>query len=249
MFLKLPRAMLLDLDDTILDDTSAVERCWRDACHAHQAEVGNVDPDTLYDAVRRHGQWFWSDPERHRIGRLNMDAARAEVVRLALAEFGINRNGLPEKIAGIYSAHRDARMEPLPDAIETVRWLRSQQLKLALVTNGAGDAQQRKITRFDLAGLFDCILVEGEVGFGKPDERIYRRALEALRARPEETWMVGDNLEFDIAAPQQIGLFTIWIDRKGAGVPPGSNVRPNLIIGKLSDLRTDVFGHRSSEQR
>jgi hypothetical protein len=51
-----------------------------------------------------------------------------------------------------------------------------------LLTNGGSKGQRLKIDRFDLAPLFDAILIEGEVGFGKPDPRIYTKALEALDA-------------------------------------------------------------------
>ena len=96
-------------------------------------------------------------------------------------------------------------MAPLPDAIETVRWLRESGRRLALLTNGAAAAQRRKIARFEIADLFDAILVEGELGFGKPDERVYLRALNALGVTPADAWMVGDNLDFDVAAPQKLG--------------------------------------------
>ena len=235
-----PKAMLLDLDDTILDDSSTVEQCWRDACAAHRAEFPEFDSAELYAAVRRQGEWFWGDPERHRIGRLDLEAARSEVVRLALTELGIEHGGLAARIAAAYSRQRDLTMAPLPDAIDTVRWLRGRGVKLALVTNGAGEAQQRKIGRFDLGGLFDAILVEGEMGFGKPDERIYRRALQALAADPGDAWMVGDHLEFDVAAPQQLGLFTVWIDAHGRGLPADMHVRPDRVIRRLSELRSDV---------
>jgi putative hydrolase of the HAD superfamily len=233
-----PKAVLLDLDDTILDDSSTVDTCWKHACDAHRLDFAGLDPSELYGAIRERGQWYWSDPERHRAGRLDLEAARAEVVRLALAELGVDGAGVAGRIARTYSHSRDSSMQPLPDAIDTVRWLRGRGCKLALLTNGAGDAQRRKISRFDLAGLFDCILIEGETGFGKPDERIYRRALETLGVVPEEAWMVGDHIEFDVAAPQKMGLFTVWIDVNGRGVPPGMDVRPDLIVRALSELRS-----------
>jgi putative hydrolase of the HAD superfamily len=235
----LPKAVLLDLDDTILDDSSTIDACWRQACAEHCAECGGLDPEELYAEVRRQGEWFWGEPERHRLGRLALDEARGEVVRLALARLGIESAGLAGKVAGNYSHRRHVTMEPLPDAIDTVRWLRGRGLKLALVTNGAAADQHRKIARFDLKDLFDTILVEGEVGFGKPDERIYRRALRELAVDAADAWMVGDHLEFDVAAPQQLGLFAVWVDAHGHGVPPGRNVRPNRVIRRLSELRAD----------
>ena len=39
IFCMYPRALLLDLDDTILDDSSLVYECWRDACADHAAQL------------------------------------------------------------------------------------------------------------------------------------------------------------------------------------------------------------------
>jgi putative hydrolase of the HAD superfamily len=104
--------------------------------------------------------------------------------------------------------------------------------------------QRRKIDRFGLAAHFDAILIEGEVGFGKPDPRVYHRALDVLAVAPGDTWMVGDNLEWDVAEPQRQGIFGIWIDVRGAGLPRGHEVRPDRIIRTLSELRHSNGGDR-----
>ena len=233
----LPRAVLLDLDDTILDDSGNVEACWREACAAFRPEMGDLDPADLYDAIARTSKWFWADADRHRTGRLDLDAARREVVRLALADIGVDASGLAAKVAGVYSLRRDTGIQPFADAVETVRWLRGRGCRLALLTNGSGVAQRSKIDRFRLAELFDLILIEGELGFGKPDPRIYRRALDELSVTASDTWMVGDNLVWDVAQPQRVGIFSIWIDVRGTGLPSGHDVRPDRIVRRLSELR------------
>lgn len=233
----IPRALLLDLDDTILDDSGSVNESWREACAVHAHRLAPFDAPTLLDAIRKTSKWYWDDPDRHREGRLQLEAARREVVRLALKELGIDDAELAACIGDTYSHRRDAGLTPLPDAIDTVRWLRESGRKLALLTNGAALPQRRKISRFEIADLFDMILVEGELGFGKPDERVYRRALEALGARAEETWMAGDNLEFDVAAPQKLGMSGVWIDVRGRGVPEHSTVKPDHIVRSLAELR------------
>ena len=233
----LPKAVLLDLDDTILDDSSMIDDCWQEACLAHRSEYPGLDPAALQRVIKQTGEWFWGDADRHRAGRLDLDAARREVVALALTKTGIENPELASKIAGVYSRERDLHMQPLPDAIDTVRWLRTSGCRLALLTNGAGEVQRVKIARFGLAELFDVILVEGDVGFGKPDERIYRLALRELNVDAGDAWMAGDNLEWDIAAPQKLGLFTIWIDVRGKGLSATTRVRPDRIVRRLSELR------------
>jgi putative hydrolase of the HAD superfamily len=159
-------------------------------------------------------------------------------VRLALIDLGISDDDLAAAIGDGYSHRRDAGMEPLPEAIDTVRWLRQSGRRLALLTNGAGPAQRKKIVRFELEALFDAILIEGELGFGKPDERVYQRALAELNVRASDAWMVGDNLEFDVVAPQKMGMSGVWIDFRDRGLPPDAAGRPDHVVRSLAELRT-----------
>lgn len=236
----LPKAVLLDLDDTILDDTGNVESCWREACLTHCSDLRDIDPSSLIRAIDKTRDWFWSDAERHRVGRLDMAAARLQIVRASLADLGIDNPELAAKIAKTYHSEREAGVRPFPDAVDTVRWLRQRGCRLALLTNGNAEMQRNKIFRFGLRDLFDMILIEGEVGFGKPDPRIYERALEGLGVAATEAWMAGDNLEWDVIQPQKLGIYGIWVDARRQGLPPDVGERPNRIIQKLPELRGSI---------
>ena len=81
------------------------------------------------------------------------------------------------------------------------------------------------------------IVIEGELGHGKPDAVVYHTALEALGvAAGPEVWMVGDHLEFDVAGAQRVGLRGVWLDREGAGLPPATAVRPDHIVRALDEV-------------
>jgi len=237
--MKLPRAVLLDLDDTILDDSGHAARCWDEACVVHASELQGLEPAMLVEAVHRVRAWYWSDAERHRVGRLDLLAAYRDVVRMACKEVGLGPTTVADKIAAHYRARREEEIRPFPDAVETVRWLRDAGCWLALLTNGAGGPQRSKIERFGLEGLFDTILIEGELGFGKPDARVYERALADLDVEPSDAWMVGDNPEWDVAAPQRLGILGIWVDRWERGLP-GPQVIPDRVIRRLRELRDPV---------
>ena len=230
---SLPRAVLLDLDDTILNDSQNVEDCWRVAC----ADLEGIDTPLLIGAIDRVRNWFWSDADRHRTGRLDLPTARRAIARQALMEIGVDDPGLANRIGDRYCDERERRMHVLPDAVETVRWLRDQGCRLALLTNGGASGQRAKLRRFDLTGLFDLILIEGEIGYGKPDPRVFDRALRGLAVEAPEAWMVGDHLEWDVAQAQRMGVFGIWVDFRATGVPPDSTVTPDRIVRTLSELR------------
>jgi len=230
-----PRAVFLDLDDTILDDSGDSHLCWVEACAAHRH--GELEPSRVNDAIQRVRAWYWSHPDRHREGRLRLDEARREVVERALAELGVCAPAVAAGIASTYSELRRQKIRPFDGAVETVRWLRSLPLRLALITNGSALDQREKIERFQLADLFDLVLIEGELGFGKPNPRVYRHALDTLGVQPADTWMVGDNLEWEVAVPKQLGLTCVWVDRHARGLPPGFDPAPDRIIHRLSELR------------
>jgi putative hydrolase of the HAD superfamily len=84
--------------------------------------------------------------------------------------------------------------------------------------------------------FFDTILIEGEFGAGKPDEQVYHHVLKQMKVEPAETWMVGDNLEWDVAGAQRVGILGIWLDIAGAGLPASSPVVPDRIIRSLDGL-------------
>jgi putative hydrolase of the HAD superfamily len=227
-----PRAVFVDLDETIVDGSAVVD-CWVSASEYCRP---TVDPQVVLNEILRLRQWFWSDPERHRVGRLDLKAAAHNIAEMAVANVGCREAGLAARIADEYSRCRDARMTLFPGAIDTLAWLRKSGCRLALLTNGGADTQRDKVARFQLAPLFDAVLIEGELGFGKPDERIYRLALDALKVAPGDTWMIGDNLEWDVGQPQTLGMKGIWIDAAGSGVPSSTDVSPDLIVKGIGEL-------------
>jgi putative hydrolase of the HAD superfamily len=231
-----PHTLLVDLDDTIINYGGSTAASWREVCVLAARQVVGLDAAALYAAIDRVRNWYWSDPERHREGRADLRAASRRIVQQALNDLGFDLPDLAATIGERYRDLRDTALDIFPGAVETLERIRAQGVQLALLTNGAGPDQRRKIERFDLVRHFDHIQIEGEFGCGKPDPRVYVAALEALGARAETTWMVGDNLEWDVAAPQRLGLRGIWLDATRAGLPAGTVVQPHRIIHAFSEL-------------
>jgi putative hydrolase of the HAD superfamily len=227
------RALLLDLDDTLLDYSGGVEGCWQDACAEAAAAVPQA---ALVAALIESRRAFWNDPTRHRVERVNMLRAWTRIATDALERCG----GDPElgaSLAEAFAARRRAEMLLFPDALGFLQTLRARGVPLGLVTNGDAREQRFKIERHDLARYFDAIVIEGELGAGKPEAVAYRTALAALGAPAgPDVAMVGDHLEFDVAGAQRLGLRGVWLDRVGQGLPAGSPVRPDRIVRALRDV-------------
>lgn len=231
-----PRVILFDLDDTIVDFSWNQAESWRLTCIEVERETG-ADPDALRAAIGEAGRTFWADHDRAERGRRDLHAASAEIVAEAFAALAITaRADLPREMSERYRARRDEGIRLFEGATTVLEHLRAQGRRLALVTNGTSEEQRGKIERFNLEGYFDHIQIEGEFGLGKPHDAAYRNALRAMRAEPATTWFVGDNLEWDVAAPQRHGIYGIWVDGSRTGLPEHSTHAPDRVVHRITEL-------------
>ena len=107
---------------------------------------------------------------------------------------------------------------------------------VAVLTNGGGPTQRRKLEAAGLAELFgDRVFVSGELGVSKPDEQIFRHALSALGCEPTNAVMVGDDLARDIGGAFALSMRAIWLRRPGSG--PTKDAPGDVdVITSLSEL-------------
>jgi putative hydrolase of the HAD superfamily len=89
------------------------------------------------------------------------------------------------------------------------------KFKLGIVSNFAiPECVFRLLERHGLAGLFDVVVVSGAVNKRKPSPEIFQKALEKLDVDAAETVFVGDTVDADVQGPQNVGMKTIFIERR-----------------------------------
>ena len=236
---QLPRAMLIDMDDTILSAYGRPEIAWNNVAAEFAGEFGSTSSQQVAAAVVESGRKFWANAAAE--WRLKLEEARHVVVKGGFDALVAKGHAplpldLATRLANRFHAYREEEMFVFPGAHDAIDAFKERGIKLALITNGAADTQRAKIERFALAHRFDHIQIEGEHGFGKPEERAYLHAMEALGVTAAETWMIGDNLEWEVVAPQRLGIYAIWIDVHGQGLPAESTAKPDRIIRSLTEL-------------
>src|SRR5262249_43083378 len=149
-------------------------------------------PPVVAAAVLGFARDFWATAEpawRLKLGEARRLSVQGGFDALAAAGHQQLPADLAIRIADRFSAYRDEEMFIFPGAHDAIDALRTLGVKLALVTNGAADTQRAKVERFELAHRFHHIQIEGEHGFGKPEERAYLHAMDALGVSAADTWM------------------------------------------------------------
>jgi putative hydrolase of the HAD superfamily len=257
------RAVLFDLDNTLLLEDESTERALRETC-AGVAERTGADAPILAAAAREAaeedfrassvfayaeamgiwwGEALWGEFQGETAGlkalREFVPDFRRRVWRLALASGGIANDDLVGAAANAFRSARRTTQLVDPDADAVVRDL-ARDHRLALVTNGAPDVQREKLSRTALAPSFEAMIISAEIGVGKPDPRIFEAALAALDLAPEEAVMIGDSLARDVTGAHAAGLRAIWMDRGTRENVPAPTPAPDARVAALTDVRATL---------
>ncbi len=253
-------ALLFDLDDTLLADEAASDAAFLATCGYAGERYAEIETHSLAQIAGREAHHLWKASATyaycHAIGIsayeglwggfVGEDAEqralcawvgeyRRETWRRALDAQSVTDGAFAEELAEMFRRERRARQWVFADVAGMLEQLGGLH-RLALVTNGAPDLQREKIAASGLAGYFDAIVVSGELGIGKPDQRIFAHALELVGARPEAAVMVGDSLTRDVVGAQRAGMRAIWINRGERRIPEGVRIVPDGTITELGEL-------------
>jgi HAD superfamily hydrolase (TIGR01549 family) len=126
-------------------------------------------------------------------------------------EFKINGDkGLRDEIYSVWERSIESA-HYLEGAVDTLKILRDLGYKLVIVSNTTPPTRQI-IKRLGMSGLFHSTILSCDVGFLKPDPRIFRIAAESVSANTSDCCMVGDRWVTDIEGALQAGMPAIHID-------------------------------------
>ncbi|MDP8996928.1 MAG: HAD family hydrolase [Pseudomonadota bacterium] len=142
----------------------------------------------------------------------NGSLPKFQLYPLLLRDLGIIGLSASE-LAADYNEHFYLHAKAMYQATETLASLKALGKKLAIITNGPTEFQQRTIKGIGLKTEFDAILISETEGMRKPDPKIFLRATEKLSLKPEHCMFVGDNPEADVLGAHNAGLVAVWLER------------------------------------
>lgn len=212
-----PEALLLDLDETLIDGTGLAAGTL--AASVQLAGDFGADANGLAAEAAEAFARQWAMREQDWIlGRVDDEEFTAAVWAELLAKRGRGAEDAG-RMARLHLAALHAAHAPFPDVIPFLDSARDAGIALAIVTNGSTVAQRAKI---DLLGSerFASIVVSGEHGVAKPDPSVFRIALGELGVAPEDAVHVGDDPVSDVAGARAAGIRAVLLDR--AGVTPAA---------------------------
>jgi HAD superfamily hydrolase (TIGR01509 family) len=123
------------------------------------------------------------------------------------------------------------------DAPAVLKRLTDQGRLLGLVSNTlwAPEVHDADLQRFGLLEYLPVRVYSSRAGYIKPDERIFRQALDRFDVAPAEAVFVGDKLDVDVAGPQKIGMRAILL-ASPYRTEASDEIIPDADIDRLDEL-------------
>lgn len=215
--IRIPKTVLLDMDDTIFDHSLTC----RDALARLRQENSYLRTRSLAATWADYLRLLDEVQPDVLAGRLTADHARSERFRRLASSCGRSISGAEaEVLSRSYRHHYQQLRRAVPGARSLLEAL-ADRTTLGIVTNNQVAEQEEKLSFLGFAPLVDFMVVSEAVGAAKPDPRIFRVALERAGALPEETVMVGDSWWSDVVGARGVGIRPVWFNRFGKPRPEG----------------------------
>jgi putative hydrolase of the HAD superfamily len=212
-------AVLFDLDDTLIDHTTAIEQAAAALFDkvVPDAQTGDCSKFTVNWKILNR-DWY----QRFYAQQVTFEESGRGKLRDAFLTFDIQfHDSDADALLEQYYENYVSTCLVFDDVIPCLSRLR--KFKLGVVTNGQERQQVEKIKRCALDSWLPSVLTSEAAGVSKPDSRIFVEACSRLAAKEGEVVYVGDSLETDAVAASRAGLTGIWLNRgsdAAAGCPP-----------------------------
>jgi putative hydrolase of the HAD superfamily len=155
---------------------------------------------------------------------LNLPAAKLEALPLFLAE--------------TFRAASLFRLKRYRGVTGTIKELH-QRYQLAALSDGQSAWAVPELRAVGLLDYFSPVIVSGDHGFRKPDQRLFAMTLEAMQLKPDEVLFVGNDMHRDVFGAQQFGLKTVFF-KSNQGQQKHEGTEPDYIIYNFPELRNAV---------
>ncbi|RIW38339.1 HAD family hydrolase [Bacillus salacetis] len=215
------KAILFDLDDTLLNRDHAVDELFLKVLAECYMDVNQSLKENMNEKFK--------DFDRRAYG----DNDKTKVLAPLFEEFPPRKRLTESGIQEFWNHHFPLCFTIEAELLDVIRTLK-EKVKVAIITNGSTARQKAKVKNTKLDDIFEVIIISEEAGCRKPDERIFKLALDRLNVQPEDTLLVGDDLQKDISGCQNVNIKGVWFNPYR--IENNTEIQPFAEIQSLSEL-------------
>lgn len=206
------RAVLWDLDGTLVDSGDYHYRAWRET----------LGPLGIHISFPQFLEGFGQRNDRILSRWLGPGASAAEIQSVAAAKEVVYR-----RLA------REEGLTPLPGAADWVAFLHHAGWRQAIASSAPAENVRLMVAALSIDGMLDAVVSADDVTAGKPDPQVFLVAAARLGVPPHSCIVVEDAAA-GIEAARRAGMKCIGVNRDAA-------LPADLVARSLAELPPDAF--------
>ena len=223
--------LFFDLDHTLWDfDANARVTLEQLHLDLQLVDKGIHDFDLFYKNYLAHNEKLW---ERYRNGYIKQEELRIKRMWLTLLDFKVANDALARQLSELFLQLLPTRTLLFPDTKEVLQYLTDKGYQLHLITNGFEATQHSKLKSSGLDVFFKNVITSEGSNSLKPQKEIFDYALNKAEAKLEESIMIGDSIEVDIAGAIAAGIDQVHVNYNGMK----QSLRPTYTVTALKELK------------
>lgn len=236
------KGIIFDINGTLIDirTDEGMEEIYRAISHFLTYQGIDIRRRNLRDEYYRI-----LDEQRRASGEEFPEFDAVEVWRQFLGRYTASLNlpqeklrVLPQVLAEMYRGISRTRLDLYPEVIAILDEL-SQHYKLGALTDAQSAWAEPEMHALGLDKYFEHIVVSGDLGFRKPDKRIFQAALLGLGLAAQDVLFVGNDMYRDVFGAKQLGLKTVYFS-SNQGRKTADGAEPDYIIYQFAELRQAI---------
>jgi len=217
------RAVLLDVDDTLLD----FNKCAAVSMYLAAEDFGITLPEHAFPTFTEINNALWKEIEA---GTLTLEGLYQVRWNRVFAKLGIAADG--EAFEKAFIAHIAHSAETVEGAGALIAYL-AEKYRVFIATNAPEEQQIERLTKAGLMQGIEAVFASEAIGHAKPQKEFFLACMERMGdIAPDEIAMIGDSLTADIIGAHEMGHMTIWYDHRKCGMK-----KPDYADHKVGTLK------------
>jgi putative hydrolase of the HAD superfamily len=222
--------LFIDLDDTLWDTLNNNRACLEEIYADYHFNRHYSSFETFYSCYMPHNMQLWEQYRNHEIDRHTLIVER--FLHL-LRPIGIEDHEYALKLNSDFLERTTTKTQLVSGALDLLDYLRPSY-KLYILSNGFREVQFKKLVNSGLASYFERMVLSEDAGIQKPHKGIFDFALINTNSRRNETLMIGDSWNADIAGAYQSKIDQLWLNPGGL---PAKEFVPTYTVRSLEEIK------------
>lgn len=206
--------ILFDLDRTLWDFQANSFQTFKEMYENYDlGALCNTTFDNFYLQYKSINAVLW---DMYRQGTLLKEVLYVKRFSLTLEHFGVVDNSeLSRQLGDFYVLEGPKKTALVDGARELLDYMYAKHYPMYIVSNGFKEVQNEKIKTSNIDKYFKKVYLSEEIGYQKPNRKIFDAILHDLNAAPSDCVMIGDDYAVDIVGARNAGIDQIYYNPDG----------------------------------